>query len=224
MQPLPIPIPDQSAGFEEWLRLDREKLKKGERTRLDLLLAAARHLADQPLESMTVAAMSQAAGVAHGTFYLYFKDRSHLAGEILSLFVDYLQIEMRLAARCADDPIRSSTAAYFTLFEANSGLMKCLVVGMDSAPEARQAFQRLNNEWARTVVRAQGRQRNPTAASNQNLSMEEQMLRAYALGAMVDQYLTALFVTKDPWIVELSKDPEATIDTLTTLWKKGMGA
>ena len=47
------------------------------------------------------------------------------------------------------------------------------------------------------------------------------MRRAYALGGMVDQYLTALFVTDDPWISSISQDPEAVIATLTDIWTKG---
>lgn len=54
------------------------------------------------------------------------------------------------------------------------------------------------------------------------LEQEELLRRAYALGGMVDQYLTALYVMEDPWIHEVSQDPEAVIDTLTTLWKKGL--
>ena len=53
-------------------------------------------------------------------------------------------------------------------------------------------------------------------------SEEEMMRRAYALGGMVDQYLTALFVTKDPWLTAISQDTEAVIATLTDVWTKGM--
>ncbi|WP_161594563.1 TetR/AcrR family transcriptional regulator [Marimonas lutisalis] len=192
-------------------------MRKGERTRLNLLVAGAGFLAENNLDALTVSAICGHAGVAHGTFYLYFQDRNDVAGALLSKFVDYLQVQMRISARQAGDPVRNTTAAYFELFKANAGLMKCLVVGIDAFPEARTAFQRLNNEWARTVVRAYVKNHR-----GGGLSEDELMRRAYALGGMVDQYLTALFVTEDPWIASLSKDMDAVIDTLTTLWRKGM--
>lgn len=192
-------------------------MRKGERTRLDLLRSGLEFLDENSLDKLTVSAICQHAGVAHGTFYLYFKDRHDLVGDLLSKFVDYLQIQMRTSARQAGDPVRNTTAAYFRLFKAHSGLMKCLVMGIDAFPEARTAFQRLNNEWAKTVVRAYARDRQVDPAAADDL-----MRRAYALGAMVDQYLTALFVSKDPWLGAVSKDHEAVIDTLTNLWTKGM--
>lgn len=203
--------------FPAWLSQGRDGLRKGERTRLDLLLSGAHVLADHSLDALTVAAICQHAGVAHGTFYLYFKDRNDLAGALLGKFVDYLQIRMRSAARQGEDPVRDTTAAYYTLFSANAGLMKCLVMGMDAFPEAREAFQRLNHEWARTVVRAVGKRNRQARATD-----AEMMRRAYALGGMVDQYLAALFVTKDPWLTAISQDPEAVIATLADIWMKGM--
>lgn len=203
--------------FAPWLCLGREHLRKSERTRLDLLVAAANFLGENSLDALTVATICAKAGVAHGTFYLYFKDRNALTGDLLGRFVDYLQIQMRASARQGADPVRNTTAAYYRLFRDNAGLMKCLVVGIDAFPEARTAFQRLNNEWARTVVRAL--QKNPAAAPPTD---DELMRRAYALGGMVDQYLTALFVTEDPWLAAISQDTDAVINTLTTLWTKGL--
>ncbi|MBF9060263.1 TetR family transcriptional regulator [Rhodobacterales bacterium HKCCSP123] len=203
--------------FPDWLGQGRDGLRKGERTRLDLLLAGAHFLGDHCLDTLTVAAICQHAGVAHGTFYLYFKDRNDLAGTLLGRFVDFLQIQMRSAARHGSDPLRDTTAAYYALFSANAGLMKCLVMGVDAFPEAREAFQRFNQEWARTVVRAMNRTPRQAQAPD-----DELMRRAYALGGMVDQYLTALFVTKDPWLVAISREPEAVIATLADIWMKGM--
>jgi AcrR family transcriptional regulator len=203
--------------FAAWLADRRAALPKGERTRRDIILAGARLLADHPLEQITVAAVCAAAGVAHGTFYIYFPNRNALAGAVLGAFVDHVQIEMRHAARASGDPVRATTAAYMRLFEENAGLMRCLVVGLDAVPETRAAFQRLNHEWTRTVVRATRREDGSSARPEADL-----MRRAYALGGMVDQYLTAIHVTHDPWIIALSQDRETVLDMFTDLWTKGM--
>lgn len=203
--------------FCDWLAGDRESLRKGERTRKDLMVACAELLASEPFDRLTVSGLCKAAGVAHGTFYVYFDNLNTILAEVLGLFVDYVQIQMRSAARQGEDPVRDTTAAYYELFKENAGLMKCLVMGIDAFPEARAAFQRLNNEWAKTVVRSLQRQ-NQTARSKD----EEMLRRAYALGGMVDQFFSALFVTKDPWIASISQDPEEVISTLAEIWTKGM--
>ncbi|MCA1940502.1 MAG: hypothetical protein LDL26_05840, partial [Caenispirillum bisanense] len=51
---------------------------------------------------------------------------------------------------------------------------------------------------------------------------DELLRRAYALGGMVDQYLVALHVHRDPTLAALSADREAVVDTLTLIWKRGM--
>lgn len=203
--------------FAAWLLQGRDELRKGERTRTDLLVAGARLLSAETLDSLTVAGVCKAAGVAHGTFYIYFANRNVFAAEVLELFVDYVQLEMRSAARLPGSASRNTTAAYMRIFEENTGLMKCLVVGVDAFPEARSAFQRLNHEWTTTVTRAWLRNNAQSPRSEAEL-----MRRAYALGGMVDQYLTALFVTGDPWVRALSQDREEVLEMFTDLWKRGM--
>jgi uncharacterized protein YgfB (UPF0149 family) len=48
------------------------------------------------------------------------------------------------------------------------------------------------------------------------------MRRAYALGGMVDQYLSGLYLSRDDGIVAISGDAAAVVDTLTMIWQKGM--
>ena len=213
----PEQTPPKPEPFLLWLGQDRDRMRKGERTRLELLQSGALFLGANSLESLTVSAICQHAGVAHGTFYLYFKDRHDLAGDLLSKFVTYLQIQMRASAGHAGDPVRNTTATYYQLFKAHAGLMKCLVMGIDAFPEARTAFQRLNREWAHTVARAHDK---PPKADQ--FTKDELMRRAYALGGMVDQYLTALFIMEDPGLRSVSQDPDTVINTLTNLWTKGM--
>jgi hypothetical protein len=48
------------------------------------------------------------------------------------------------------------------------------------------------------------------------------MRRAYALGGMVDQYLSSLLLSRDPTLIALSSDREATLETLSLIWERGM--
>lgn len=194
--------------------------RKGERTRAAIRAAGCRLLNDRPLRSLTVAAVCKEAWIAHGTFYIYFADLGALVGDILRDFVAFLQAEMRAASHGPGrDPVRSATAAYFSLFEANPGLMRCLVGHLDDFPEAREAFHTLNRQWAETVVDAAAKR---TPQGGTVPPRPELLRRAYALGGMVDQYLTALLLHRDPTLAAMSEDREATIDTLTLIWKRGM--
>jgi AcrR family transcriptional regulator len=216
-----LPEPAGQGGgrrdFFYWLMDDHRQLRKGERTRKYLVATCARLLAVEAFDRLTVSALCKEAGVAHGTFYVYFENLNAISAEVLGLFVDYLQIQMRAASRLPGDASRNATAAYMHLFEQHRGLMKCLVTGVDAFPEARAAFQRLNNEWTRTVVRALRRRGGGAGHSDEDL-----LRRAYALGGMVDQYLTALFVNDDPFLHAVSQDREEVLDMLTDLWKRGM--
>jgi AcrR family transcriptional regulator len=210
-------IDKEESDFFGWLSEGELPRRKGERTRKELISTGARLLSEDPFDSLTVAKLCGSVGVAHGTFYVYFENLNAISAEVLALFVDYVQLELRAASRKPGGASRNSTAAYMRIFEAHSGLMKCLVTGVDTFPEARTAFQKLNNEWIKTVVRAQRR-----VDPESDRTDEDLMRRAYALGGMVDQYLTALHVNGDPWINALSQDREVVLELLTDLWERGM--
>lgn len=207
-----------TARFADALISEAAAGRKRDRTRATIATAACRLLDGCPLATLTIAEICKAAGIAHGTFYIYFADRNALLGDLLLEFVEFIQVTMRAAAHQPHgDPIRATTAAYYDLFEANPGLMKCLVNHVEDLPEATRAFQKLNHDWATTVMASLRRQGGMAAIADDELTR-----RVYAMGGMVDQYLTALLLNGDTALARVSGDREAVIDTLTTLWKKGL--
>ena len=218
----PPAIPENRFVFAAAIARNAEAGRKSDRTRARLQEAACALLDAGTPADIKVADICTEAGVAHGTFYLYFNDIRHLMADTLTAFVGFMQHSMRRAARDqGDDRVRGSTAAYVSLFERNAGLMRCLVSRMDDFPEAAEAFQKLNREWTETVVDARLRQ--PTLQGcPPPPSREELLRRAYALGGMVDQYLIMLLFGRDPVLTGVSADREAVVDTLTLIWKRGM--
>lgn len=193
---------------------------KGERTRLQILSAACSVLDRLGPQDFTVSAVCAQAGVSNGTFYLYFSDRTALLEELLVGFVVFLQVAMLEAGDGhRDDPVRAATASYVTLFRHNPGLMRCLVHHLDALPAARAAFHRLNRDWIETVVTAVERRLRKAGAA---VDRDELTRRAYALGGMVDQYLSSLFLSRDDGLSAVSGDEDAVIDTLTLIWKRAM--
>lgn len=216
----PIENGGETRTFAAVLVRQAEGARKGVRTRSRIAAAACQALDGQSLGDVTVGGICQMAGVAHGTFYIYFPDRDGLISDVLAQFVDFVQTAMHRAARQSpDDPARASTEAYYDLFEQNPGLMKILVNHLDGFPAARQQFQTLNRQWLETVAQATARR---LMRLGKSLPEAELLRRAYALGGMTDQYLTGLILSRDPSMIAISGDRAAVIDTLNLIWQRGM--
>lgn len=221
MQPLSSQahLPENS-GFADAIERTDGKAK-AERTRARLQAAACRLLDERGARHLKVADICGQAGVAHGTFYVYFRDLRDLLAQTLTEFVDFMQATMRDAAKGAEDRGRSATAAYVAMFETNAGLMRCLVCPSDDLPEAAQAFQVLNRQWTTTVVDARLR-RLAREGRADSVGRDEMLRRAYALGGMVDQYLAMLLFGRDDNLGAVSRDREAVVDTLNLIWERGL--
>ncbi|MBC2860045.1 TetR/AcrR family transcriptional regulator [Stappia sp. 28M-7] len=222
LRALPRKGEDQVLFYPQALTARAAGRPKGERTRAQIQAAACAVLDRQGPQEFTVSAVCEQAGISNGTFYIYFADRTVLLDDLLVGFVGFLQAAMRVAGSAQpEDPVRAATSAYVELFRRNPGLMRCLVHHLDTLPQAREAFHRLNRDWLETVVAAVER-RLHRLGRGEAVDREELLRRAYALGGMVDQYLSALILSQDPALVAISASDEAVIDTLTLIWKRGM--
>ncbi len=206
--------------FSLILRIESEGMRKRDRTRAAIGQGCCSLLERMPLQELTVAKICEAVGIAHGTFYIHYSDRHALVADLLTRFVHYVQTVMREASQSApEQAVRAATEVYYHLFEQNRGLMKCMLNNLDEFPEARAAFQKLNGEWADTVVEAVQRKMARKKRVN-SISKEELYRRAYALGGMIDQYLSTLILSREPALVAVSQDAESVIETLSFIWNR----
>jgi AcrR family transcriptional regulator len=216
-----MPAPPDPASYPQYLATQAEGEAKGLRTAQQIRIAACTLLERAALQDLTTAALCKEAGIANGTFYLYFPDQAHLLDDLLQGFAVFLQAGMIRASQTSPErSMRPATEAYARLFETNRGLMKCLIHHLDAFPAARAAFHRLNREWIETVVAAT--RRRLAREGRDTLSNAEITRRAYALGGMTDQYLSSLYLSQEPGLVDVSTDRAAVIATLTTIWERGM--
>lgn len=207
--------------FANALEQAQAGMKKSDRTRTRLRIALCTALNTRPAQALKVADICALAGVAHGTFYVYFSDLNAALDDVLGVFVEHVQTVMRHATKGrGGERTRAATAAYFDLFDRNPGLMRCLLSSFETFPAAAQAFQRLNRDWARIVAEATARRL--SRANRPVPPHDELMRRAYALGGMVDQYLVALHCNRDAALAAVSGDRAEVITTLSTIWQKGM--
>lgn len=214
--------PALEPDFAAYLTRQAERKTKGERTRARILGAACRMLSSAPPAQLTVAGLCQDADIAHGTFYIYFPDIPQMLSDLLLSFTTYLQVSMFAASRAEpENTIRAATRIYGLMFQHNAGLMKCLLHHQDSFPDARIAFHRLNREWMETVVSAT-RHRLVQSGQSHLLCEAELTRRAYALGAMTDQYFSSLFLSREEHLVQVSSRLDDAVDTLSLIWKRGL--
>ncbi|WP_349359122.1 TetR/AcrR family transcriptional regulator [Stappia sp.] len=211
-----------SPAYGETLTRQAAGQPKGARTRAHIMSTACTLLDSVTPQDLTVSRICAAAGIAHGTFYIHFADKTVLLAELLDGFVAHVQVAMRRAGRAGPtDPVRAATAAYAALFAHNRGLMRCLIHHLDGFPDARAAFHDLNRAWVETVVVAT-RRRLARAGRADAIADAELYRRAYALGGMVDQYFASLYLSGDPGLEAVSRDPDAVIETLSLIWDRGM--
>lgn len=194
--------------------------RKSDRTRARLQSAVCELLENAVPADLRVDQVCARAGTSHGTFYVYFPDIHTLLTRTLAEFVEFLEVSLHRAGQMHGDRPRAVTRAYVDLFEANRGLMRCLVSRAGDLPEANQMFEALNRRWADMVADAGVRY--ARANGHPAPDRDELLRRAYAVGGMIDQYLITLFFGTDATLAALSEDREKVVETFTTLWSRGL--
>jgi AcrR family transcriptional regulator len=198
-------------------------LRKAERTRLRLLASIARQLSDgTELAALRVADIVADAEFAHGTFYRYFPDLRSAVEALIGDFARFLRDRLAMArdgATGSRERVHGATLAYTRAFRANAGLMRCLISLAREDTAFARAFQELNQAWNRRMAAAIARHR--AAAAKPTPNSDALLPTAYALGGMIDEFLTQLYLRRDPALSHLVADEDAVAELLTELWCLG---
>lgn len=198
-----------------------EGLRKTERTRSRLLAAVAAALnAGTPRSALKVADITRAAGLAHGTFYRYFDDMAGATEALVESFAGHVR-ERLAGARQGEtgsrERVRGTTLAYARLFRENAPLMRCLIgLGGEESAFVR-SYRELNRAWYGRMAAAIARRRAQEVGAAQ-ADPQRLLPTAYALGGMIDEFLTQVYLRRDPALAHLAADEEAIADLLTDLW------
>lgn len=198
----------------------QEGLRKGTRTELRIRWAACELLEKSSLDALKVRDICAHLEIAQGTLYQYFPDRDTLLEKLLQDFVAYLKEKMEVAALHSthhEESVRLANATYARLFERNRGLMKCLLNHYEAFPKAKDILQSFNRDWIERVVDSVKKRRR-ASGSGRKASDAELLRRAYALGGMVDQYLSSLYLYGDENIIAVAGDIDDAARNLTFIW------
>ncbi len=160
----------------------------------------------------TIGAITEAAGCAHGTFYLHFRNKEDAFAKVIDNVAGQMFEPARAPATGdAYQAINVATRSYLEAFKAHTGLWRCRLEGMHQSPaieqlwrEVRQPFfDRLTGNLDRMTARGAIRSMDTRRA-------------AHALGSMVEWMAFSTFERGQPTAEEASF--EGVVAVLTDLW------
>ncbi|GAB5468078.1 MAG: hypothetical protein Kilf2KO_11080 [Rhodospirillales bacterium] len=219
---MPSPTRLSEARYAETLRAGLATgafASKGERTRYRLRIAAAEALEADGFQKLKVADVCRRANVALGTFYVYFRDKTEIAIDVVMSFIDLLYEQAREGARGANeyDSIYRTNLFFVLAYRANPGLMRCHVQLQSQEPEFRAHWEPRHRTWLEILARSILRRSEPG-----RLTRERALKIAAALEGMVFNYLYSAAVTRESLIESDSSDPAEMAETLSVLWYRGV--
>ena len=137
-------------------RLTRDE--KAQQTYRNLMDAAAKIVGETGYAATSIAKVTEAAGVAHGTFYNYFKDRQALFDVLLPYVGEQMTDQITEDLADVGNGIEREIArfrAYCDYLNSTPGFYRVLYEAEVFAPVAHEAHvQRLSDGYQRALKRA----------------------------------------------------------------------
>jgi TetR/AcrR family transcriptional repressor of nem operon len=192
------------------------KLARSEATRRRLLIATAELVQELGFHDLKVADICKRAGFAHGTFYLYWKDRREAVEAVMTTFMQTIRTR-RPPARPGQSfytRLVNGHLYYIDVYRRNAGLMRCQGQLADQMSEFTTIGLEANQALARRVLRrvAEETGTEPETAGTANLAT------ALACIAMVDRMLYEIFVRK----LNLGMDDAALARMMSAIWYRAL--
>lgn len=189
---------------------------KRQRTRLALIAAAAEEIAEAGYEALTIDAIVRRAGLAHGTFYLYFRNRGDAAAAVRRAFNGVLRIlRPRGMARLTPwEAIWRVNRLYVAYYARNARIAASHESLLFERREILASRDRINQRWAKILLRDLIR-RKPEMAEAERRRM---LLAMRYVIMLADEALRQSFTDPPPHLNELVRSEEEVTDVLTQLW------
>ena len=191
------------------------KLRKGERTREALKASALALLMRDGFHGMKVTDICQLAGIAAGTFYIYFPDKTELSLEVVKekLAENERYIFGGEPQEDAWDAIVQTNKRYVETFVEAGPLNRVLAQMIDAFPEMRQHWERSLARVARVIAR--GLQRRTDAPEGSERAL---LFVAHAAQGMSDAMALQYFAWENEDVRTASGTPEELTERLSVLW------
>jgi AcrR family transcriptional regulator len=191
------------------------------RTRRLLLAATAAEMERVEYGRLTIEGIVQRAGVARGTFYLYFSNRSDAALAVRRTFMALMRHNRPRFGR--------GFSAYKTIWQVNRFYVACyarnapILAGhealMHDRPELARSRDELNHRWARVILRDLCRRTN---APLKFVDDPKAIFATRAVIAMADEVLRETYIYANPKLSHLNLSQEYVTNILSVLWYRSI--
>ena len=187
-------------------------------TRRHLLDAAGAVFEERGYKAATVGAITDRANTAHGTFYLYFRNKEDAFCQVVeSVIVDELSVNVvvphdEAPRRAMEEGIRAFLAAY----HQHEGLWRALLEGMLQSRRVEQMWLDLRRALVMRLSDTFAAQQR----SGEVRAFDTTMV-AHSLAAMTEWSAFTHLVLGEPTPGE-ARDPEVLVATLTDLWYRAI--
>lgn len=168
------------------------KRRKRVRTKAALIAAAARQLEEHGFDSLTVEGISEAAGMARGTFYLYYHSRSDIAAAVIKFYWALIRIHRPKGGSklSLKESIHRMNIFAANLARKNARLLSGRETLMLESPALARRLETINRVWAQRIVQ-NIRTRNGVRPQPQDT--EFMLLKARAVITMSDALLRDIY-------------------------------
>jgi AcrR family transcriptional regulator len=189
-----------------------KRQRRAAATQEQLLVAAREVFEERGYLATTVGAVTERAQTAHGTFYLYFKNKEDVFANVMTGVAGDLLREA--SAPWAEDPrlgIEAGMRGFLRVFEEHAGLWRCLLEGIFQSPKVRDVWLEVREGFVgrlAEVFRAQQRRG--------GVRDFDPVLAANAMGAMTEWFAFTHLVMDQPPAGPGAQDRAA--ELLTDLW------
>jgi AcrR family transcriptional regulator len=187
------------------------------RTLAAIIAATAQEMERSGIDGLTVANIMSATGLAHGTFYLYFKNRIDAAMAVRRFFDAAMRRFRPRAGSClpAFEAILRMTRFYVRSYAANSDLLRALLLLLCTQSEYAQRRDSINTTWSSIILRDLTRR---SASKGATSPRALQMLLIRSAIAMVDETLREIYVHRSSALRKLFADDDEVAFAISLSW------
>ena len=187
-------------------------------TRQHLLDAAGEVFEARGYRATTVGAITDRAKTAHGTFYLYFRNKEDVFCRVVeTVIVDELATSAIVPHDDAPrEAMEKGIGTFIAAYHRHDGLWRALLEGMLQSPRVRQMWLDLRRDLVLRVSATFEAQQRAGALRSFDPTMV-----AHALAAMTEWSAFTHLVLGEP-VPEGDPQPAALVTTLTDLWYRSV--
>ena len=186
-------------------------------TRRQLLAAAVEVFEERGYQGATVGAITDRASTAHGTFYLYFRNKEDAFCQAMeAVIVDEFATEVMVPL--TDEPraaIEGGIGRFVAFYQRHVGLWRALLEGMLVSPRVQDLWLELRRDMVLRLSEGFESQQRTGATRPFDPAMV-----AHSLAAMTEWSAFTHLVLGQPGGED--RGPDALVATLSDLWYRGL--